>query len=122
MTALDTSLIPKIKTIIADFGKDATFTVHGISSYDPDTGSVIESGTTNYTVKVTPPENYTVSMIDGDLIQANDTRISVAASGLSFTPVTGMKVTFDNQAWKVVFVQTEYTGESIGLYTMQLRR
>jgi len=122
MTTLDTVLLPKIVDLIALYGKDATFTVHGISSYDPDTGSVIESGTTNYTVKVTPPENYIASMIDGDTIMANDTHISVAASGLSFTPVTGMKVTFDSLVWKIVSVQTEYTGESIGLYTMQLRR
>ncbi len=122
MTSLDTTLIPKIKSVIDDYGKDAVFTVHGISVYDPDEGSVVESGSVDYTVKITPPENYTSNLIDGDIIKDNDCKVSIAASGLLFTPENQMKVTFDNQVWRVVGVNTEYTGESIGLYSMQLRR
>jgi len=122
MTSLDTTLIPKIKSVLDDYGKDAVFTVHGISVYDPDEGSVVESGSVDYTVKITPPENYTSNLVDGDIIKDNDCKVSVAASGLAFVPETQMKVTFDNQVWRVVGVNTEYTGESIGLYSMQLRR
>jgi hypothetical protein len=121
-TALDTALIPKIKSIIEDFGKSVVFTVHGIAEYDPDEGSVVESGSTDYTVKATPPENYSRNLVDGDMIQENDCRISISASGLSFTPKNGMPVVFDNENWRVVAVETGYTGEDIGLYSMQLRR
>jgi hypothetical protein len=122
MTALDTALLPKIKSIIDTYGKDAVFTVHGISEYDPDEGSVVDSGTVEYTAKVTPPENYRADMIDGDTILVNDCHIAVAAQGLSFTPITGMAVAFDDTNWKVITVTSGYTGESIGLYGMQLRR
>jgi hypothetical protein len=121
-TVLDSALIPKIKTIISTYGKNVVFTVHGISEYDADEGSVVDSGSTDYTVKATPPENYTRNLIDGDMIRDNDCKISISASGLLFTPENGMKVTFDNQNWKVVGVETGYTGEDIGLYSMQLRR
>ena len=122
MTALDTTLLPKIKSLIEDYGKDAVFTVHGISVYDPDEGSVVDSGTVSHTVKVTPPENFTANLIDGDNIKRNDCRVSIAASGLSFTPINGMKVEFDSQVWRIVGIQVEYTGESIGLYALQLRK
>tara|TARA_Y100000310_G_C20568506_1_gene756791 strand:- start:229 stop:600 length:372 start_codon:yes stop_codon:yes gene_type:complete len=121
-TALDTLLIPKIKSLVDDYGKDVTFTIHGISSYDPNDGSVVDSGSIDYVVKATPPMNYSSDMIDGDAILLNDCSISIPAQNLLFTPKTGLVVTFDNEAWTVVGIRTEYTGESIGLYTMQLRR
>ena len=121
-TALDTALIPKIKSIIDLYGKSVVFTVHGITEYDPDEGSVVESGSTDYTVKSTPPENYSRNLVDGDMIRENDCRISISASGLSFTPTNGMPVVFDNENWRVVSVATEYTGDDIGLFSMQLRR
>ena len=106
MTALDTTLIPKIKSVLDTYGKNAVFTVHGISVYDPDEGSVVDSGSVEYTVKITPPENYTSNLIDGDIIQDNDCKVSIAALGLSFTPDKLMKVTFDNQAWRVIGIVT----------------
>jgi hypothetical protein len=121
-TSLDTTLIPKIKTIIDDYGKDVVFVVPGLASYDPDDGSVIESGIQKYTVKATPPENYRADMIDGDVIQQNDCMITISSSGLSFTPQNGLEVTFDDQSWRIMGIQTGYTGEDICLYEMQLRR
>lgn len=121
-TALDTTLIPKIKSIIEDYGKNVVFVVPGVASYDPDDGSVIESGVQKYTVKATPPANYKADMIDGDTIQDNDCMINISASGLLFTPENGREVTFDSQSWRIMSVQTAYTGEDIGLYEIQLRR
>lgn len=121
-TALDTILIPKIKSIIEDYGKNVVFVVPGVASYDPDDGSVIESGVQKYTVKATPPANYKADMIDGDTIQDNDCMINISASGLLFTPENGREVTFDSQSWRIMSVQTAYTGEDIGLYEIQLRR
>lgn len=121
-TALDTTLIPKIKSIIDTYGKTVTIAVPGLTHYDADSGSVIEAGTVTHTVKVTPPENYNSRWIDGDLILEGDCQISLAASGLTFTPENGHVFTIDSQKWKVVRVQTEYTGDDIGLYVMQLRR
>lgn len=121
-TALDTTLIPKIKSIIEDYGKNVAFVVPGVASYDPDDGSVIESGVQKYTVKATPPANYKADMIDGDTIQDNDCMINISASGLLFTPENGREVTFDSQSWRIMSVQTAYTGEDIGLYEIQLRR
>ena len=121
-TALDTTLIPKIKSIIDTYGKNVVFVVPGLASYDPDDGSVIESGVKKYTVKSTPPANYNSDMIDGDTIESNDCSISISSSGLLFTPANGLEVTFDNQSWRVMNVITGYTGDEIGIYEMQLRR
>ena len=121
-TALDTTLIPKIKSIIEDYGKNVVFVVPGVASYDPDDGSVIESGVQKYTVKATPPANYKADMLDGDTIQDNDCMINISAYGLLFTPENGREVTFDSQSWRIMSVQTAYTGEDIGLYEIQLRR
>jgi hypothetical protein len=121
-TALDTTLIPKIKSVIEKYGKTVTIDVSGLTHYDPDSGSVIESGTVTHTVKVTPPENFNSRWIDGDLIQEGDAQVSMSPSGLTFTPENGHVFTIDNQKWKIVRVQTEYTGDDIGLYVMQLRR
>ena len=121
-TVLDTTLIPKIKSVIEDYGKNVVFVVPGVASYDPDDGSVIESGVQKYTVKATPPANYKADMIDGDTIQDNDCMINISASGLLFTPENGREVTFDSQSWRIMSVQTAYTGEDIGLYEIQLRR
>jgi hypothetical protein len=120
-TALDTTLVPKVQSIINDYGKTITVEVPGLSEYDADSGSVIESGVVTYSVKGTPPENFTSRWIDGDLVKDGDTQVSIAASGLSFTPVNGQTVTIDTDHWKVVRVQTVYTGDDIALYTLQLR-
>ena len=121
-TTLDTALIPKIKSVIDTYGKTVTIDVAGLTHYDPDSGAVIEAGTITHTVKVTPPEGFATRWIDGDLIQEGDAQVSLATSGLTFTPVNGQVVTIDAQAWNVVRVQSEYTGDEIGLYTLQLRR
>jgi len=121
-TALDTTLIPKIKSIIDTYGKNVVFVVPGLSSYDPDDGSVVDSGVQEYTIKASPPANYRADMIDGDVIESNDCSISISASGLLFTPRNGLEVTFDSQSWRVMNVITGYTGDEIGIYEMQLRR
>ena len=71
---------------------------------------------------MTPPENYNSRWIDGDLILEGDAQVSLAASGLTFTPENGQVITLDSQKWKIVRVQSEYTGDNIGLYVLQLRR
>jgi len=121
-TALDTTLVPKVKSIIDTYGKTISFVVPGLNEYDADSGSVIESGVVTHSVKSTPPENYSSRWVAGEIIKEGDTQVSIAASGLLFTPVNGLVVTIDGENWKAIRVQSMYTGDDIALYSLQLRR
>ena len=121
MTVLDDRLVPLALELVAKFGKVVTFK-EVTKDYTAATGDVVESGVTNHSVKVTPPEKYDDALINGDLIQIGDTKISLPKSGLLFTPIRGMQVTIDSITWKIEKVSPIYTGEQIALYELQLRK
>jgi hypothetical protein len=124
LTTLDTKLIPKIFNLVERLGKNVTFET-GESEpvdYDPDTGHTTYDTPDSYTRKVTPPEAYENYFIDDDLIKAGDTRVYLPAKDLTFTPELEMKVTIDSIDWVVVNIETIYTGGSVALYELQLRR
>lgn len=122
VTTLDTKLVPKAAELVELYGKSVTWGVTSGGSYNPASGDVTGSSTTSYTVKVTPPEPYSERWIDGDLVRVGDAKVYLAAQDLAFTPSAGQTVTIDATVWKAVSANAIYTGESIALWEVQVRR
>ncbi len=121
-TALDDRMVPKALELINLYGQSAVFADPATKTYDPTTGLTSEGSVTNRTHKVTPPEPYDKRWIDGDLIQQNDIRIYLPASGLAFTPFKGQKVTLlTTKVFRIVSVKPIYSGEDIAVFDLQLR-
>ena len=121
MTVLDDKLVPLALSLVAKFGKLVVFK-EVTKTYTAATGDVVESAIINHSVKVTPPEKFDDTLVNGEIIQVGDTKVSLPKSGLLFTPITGMQVTIDSVTWKIVTVSPIYTCEQIALYELQLRK
>ena len=121
-TILDKRLIPRVKVIVDKYGKTVTFRTYPAETYDAASGSTTEGVKTDYSRKVTPPQNYESKYIDGEIIQEGDCQIFVPTKDLGFTPAKGMKVIFDSEVWKIIGLKPIYTGDDIALYELQLRR
>lgn len=127
-TSLDTTLIPKILTIIDDYGKNVTFQTYGTDTYDPATGTLTEGAKTSTVRRVTPPESLQGSegagtrFGPGSMIEKGDVMIMVAASGLTVTMENELEVLIDSDIWKVQAVDKIYTGDDIGAYALLLRK
>ena len=122
MTRLDVRLIPKIAKLLDTYGKDVIFEEIALKKYDPENGTVTEAGHVQHPWKITPPEGYEARMIDGETIRTGDERTYIAAQDIPFSPVPGMKVSYDSLTWRVVSVQPIRTGEETGAYEIQLRK
>jgi hypothetical protein len=121
MTALDDRLILKVLAIVAKYGKTVTFTTVATKEFSPTTRVGIEAGKVQYPKKVTPPANYSTRQLS-DTVLADDLQIYLPASGLEFTPVVAMMVEFDDMKFRVVRAGPIYTGTSVALWDLQLRR
>ncbi len=121
MATLD-ALFPGLAArLIERFG--ATASLETVAKTDDlATGKVTESVSAN-SVKITPPEPFSVGLIDGTLIEAGDMTTLVAAQGLSAAPVGNRdRLVFANEAWQIVTVDPIYSGDSVAAYRVQLRR
>ncbi|UOF80041.1 head tail attachment protein [Caudoviricetes sp.] len=121
MTELDNELVPAVLEIVEAFGKVATARVKSGQAYDESAATVTETST-DYTVKILPPERFDVGYVDGDVIRASDLKSAVAASGLAFVPKPGMQVIFDGSTYLAVTVSPVYAGEQIAMWELQLRK
>lgn len=122
MTRLDDKLVPKALSLINDLGKSAEFIRDGLAIYDAATGSGAVAGPTSFPRNISPPEPYDTRLVDGDVVQAGDTKCLVAASGLAFVIKKGMRVKIDNDTWQIIGCNSVYSGTSIAAYELQLRR
>lgn len=129
MTALDDKLVPKAKELIDKFGKVVVFKVRSSKSYD--TATLVASKTeTDVSVKVTPPSPYNARLVDNDLIRDGDMQIAFSPTAIdettrvaiTFTPEEGMIVVVDSANWKIVRINSIYSGESIALWVLTLRK
>lgn len=122
MTALDDEMVPLALELITEFGKSVTFIKVTLGAYNPATGEAAETGTTDYTQLVSPPSPFEERWVDGELIKKSDVYVLIAASGLTFTPSTDFAVTIDTISYRVIAVEPIYSGESIAVYRLQLRK
>ncbi|MCP4660988.1 MAG: hypothetical protein GY856_36770 [bacterium] len=127
MTDLDDDLVPAILDLIDEFGVDTVFETV-TQSYDSSTGKTTESGAVDNTRKASLPLEYEDKYVDGDFVRRGDCYTYIAASGLTWTPVKGMKVTFTNPSggaddvFDAVKVKRLDTGTSTGAWRFQLRQ
>ena len=123
MTALDDEMVPLALSLIAEFGKVVTFTKITIGPYDPETGGASETGPLVDTdLTITPPQQFEERYIDGDLVQRSDVFTFLAASGLVAVPDTKYSVEIDGISFRVMSVEDIYSGTSIALHKIHLRR
>ncbi len=122
MTRIDDLVLPKVVSVLATYGKTLTVEIPLDADYVPATGEVIRQAPTTHTVKATPPDPYSSRLADGSAIKIGDSRIYVAGSGLAFVPAEGQRWTIDGATWVTVRTNAIYSGESIALWEIQLRR
>jgi len=119
-TELDDDLIPDVTELLADFGKNATFSDPASKSYNPRDGGTDEGTVTEYTWKVTPPVQ-TNMYVDADLKQGRLWRAFIAAEDITFIPTKGYKVTLASDEWQIHEIKTIYAGNLVAGYTLWLR-
>jgi len=121
-TALDTTLSAVALDLIDTLGTDMVFEVPGATVYDPAERRQVRQSPTNVTRKASPPLQYASQLIDNSVVRRDDAQIFIAQSGLTFTPVEGMKVTHAGLDWHMVSASPMYSGDDIAAWECQLRR
>ena len=104
------------------FGKTVVLQRQINSSYDgaTDTGGEPQIPS-NHTVKVTPPEGFMFSKIDGTLIGEGDQVVSLPALNSPITPnKTTDKIIMDDSTWKIKQVGRLWSGEQVAMYILHL--
>lgn len=108
--------------LIAKLGKAVSYVSVTDGVYDPATGSVVPTEAASSIKAVI--ESYKM-MGDGftsGLIRESDRKITFAASGITFTPKTGDKVTFDTETFAVLSVDPTYSGDLVAIYAVHGRK
>lgn len=122
--ALDGRMRSLAQQLAGKYGKQVTL-IRTLDSYDPKTGDVTQAQAETIT-NATPPKDYTISRIDGTLIQQGDTVIQVPAKDLKLGtpahPTKSDKVNLDGVVWGIVQVGSVYSGEQVAQYTLHLRK
>ena len=80
------------------------------------------SGSSNTSVKVTPPAGYRDDYIDGDLIKYGDLNVAVAELSLGFEAEVSDEITVDGVIWLVEEVDNIWKDDGHLLYDMQIRK
>ena len=120
MATLD-ALFPGLAARLIDrFGASASLETV-TKTDDLTTGKVAESVATAE-LKITPPEPFSIGLIDGTLVEAGDMTTLVAAQSLSSIPVANRdRLVFAAETWRIVTVGPIYSGDDVTAYRLQLR-
>lgn len=124
MTRLDDKMLPKVKKMLAKYGKLVSWTnqIDG-GTFDPLERDV--SGDTPVThdgVLITPPHPYKGRLLEGDTIKVGDSVTYLAGQDIVFTPSAGWQVVIDGATWTAVAANPLYSGSSIAAWEVILRR
>lgn len=118
-TALDNKLVPKALALINKFGLDATFVNITVGpTFVPGSGTVTKT-TANVVRKVSPPAEKR-RYGEAGVIRKEATVIYVAASGLTFTPTKGNRVTVGTITYTIEEANPYYSGEQIAVWELVL--
>ena len=126
MTLLDTPLRKTVKTIIDLLGADATLTRNDDligTGYDPTTGVEPSTEDVEYSVKMTPPEPFSIKDVDGTLVKQEDLTTLLAAKGLAITPSKHTdKLTFNGTQYVIMGVDPIHSGQQVAAWQLHLRK
>lgn len=123
MALLDGVIGPIAKQIIDQFGTDIQIVNTVVAAYDVNTSEAIKTETA-YTVKGLI-EDYNLqdsgAGFTSGLIQANDRKVTIAGSGLTFEPKPGFKAVVLGTTYSVTRVLRTLSGEKVALYELNVR-
>lgn len=120
-TSFDTKMLALAMKLIDKFGTNATFQVLD-ADLDPVESELVIGSSVDTVRKIAPPQNFSRRYADNQNIEEGDMQTFVAASGITFTPVVGMKLTHASITWKIVEVRPLYSGDDIAAWELHLRR
>lgn len=101
-------------------GQGLTITKVTEGTYNPATGTTSGGSTTDYT-GTGLLHAYRNFDIDGTRILATDRKLILAASGLSYVPTTGDKITYGSTVYSVIAISPfEFNGTAFA-YVLQVR-
>ena len=107
---------------IADKGRMVTIkTPSSEQQYDPSTDTFTEGTDSEEQVKALFTQ-FAKKDIDGEMIQAQDKRVLIAASSVTNVPGTDGKIKDGAQTYRVINVDTVQPGDTPILYMVQVRR
>ena len=120
MATLD-ALFPGLAARLIDrFG--ATASLETVTKTDDLASGKVTETVAAAAIKITPPEPFTVGLIDGTLVEAGDLTTLVAAQGLGAAPAANRdRLVFAAEAWQIVAVDPIYSGDAVTAYRLQLR-
>lgn len=123
-TELDNEALPLVLETLAEFGKAVVIKIYPSASYSPSTGSTTPGTAIQYNKKIIPPYPYENKYIDGDIIREGDLQSGIAASGLEFSLEKPDLTRFviDGFEWLVISAKPVYSGDSIAMYQLHLRK
>ena len=117
----------KVLNILTRKGADGVFETYASKTFDPDTGQVTYGDRATHTHKILPPYPPSQAfgqrdqMVTGDSFASAEALTIVSASGLTFTPGNGMRLTFGGVTYTIVGVSPLYVQSTIVAYWSALR-
>lgn len=115
-TPLDLKILPKVKSILAKYGTDATFRVVQHQEQHTDEGYVEDMGTLEVTVKCSPPEPADTLFKTGTNTYIGKLGIIIAAKDLIFTPELQMQVTIKGVVYTIDKIMNFDSGDQTAAY------
>lgn len=121
MAKLDAFFPELAERLIARFGAAASLqTVTKTANLE--SGQVTET-VVAAPVRITPPEPFSIGVIDGSLVEAGDLTTLVAGRGLIEPPVANRdRLELSGEIWQIVSASPIRSGDAVAAYRLQLRR
>lgn len=119
MTTLDTTMRQTAVNLVDKYGKNVTHTIVTEGSYDPTTGTITPSSTSN-TVKAIVEDYKGIELVSGQILHG-DVKITLPALG-NTKPEINDKITIDTVEYMIVSIKTVWSGEYPAVYELQVRK
>lgn len=120
MAALDAKARATALKLINKFGKPVTLTVVTEGTYDPSTGD-ISGGSTSVAVPKAIIEDFNGTEFISGQIEVGDRKVTIPASGFA-EPRPNDTFTIGSDVYKIVSVETVWSGEQAAIYISQVRK
>lgn len=121
-TQLDEKIGQKVINMLLSRGVALPYLTNGDESFDAETRTVNFNDAGVYNVNSIPPYNFKKKYVDGKTVRQGDLITGVPGLNLEFIPVPGMRVIINEVIWNLQSVSPVYSGESIALYILHVRK